>query len=119
MVLPVNVTCQWNITAPVGKVVRLTVLGSFWASCSSAYMKVHDGPSQSSNIRQSSSEGHFFSSGRSVFIEAKTTPTDTIFVKVDYRAVDFQGTCNIFNSIAPKEVVPRVRIWFLRGEMRE
>ena len=74
-VLPVNATCQWNITAPVGKVVVIRVLfARFSGSCSDEHFMIHDGPNIIAQYCNGTRPRNtaFISSGRSLFLEAKT-----------------------------------------------
>ena len=97
--LPVNASCQWNITAPVGKVVRIKVRASLLSgSCNDVYIKILDGPSKSSNlITKYCNDGvytfgsYFFSSGRFVFLELKTGTGYNNRLRVTYYAVPFQS----------------------------
>ena len=109
MWLPFNATCQWNITAPEGRVVRISVYArSFHESCSASHVRVHDGPSGSSNlildycISSSIFRGYFFSSGRSLFLEAKTGISNyTAYLRVYYNAETFQGEGKVFYNMRP------------------
>lgn len=96
--LPYNATCQWNITAPVGKVVKIRLIAIFSGSCSDEYLKVYDGADESSNAllqycngTSSASVYFFISSGRSLFVEAKTAQPNATLMSAYYHAVDFQG----------------------------
>ena len=95
--LPYNATCQWNITAPVGKVVKIRLLAIFRGSCNDEYLKVYDGADESSNVllqycnSTSTLVNFFISSGRSLFLEAKTAQPNATLMWVYYHAVDFQG----------------------------
>ena len=95
-----NATCQWNITAPVGKVVRIKLLVVYFSGfCSDEHFMIHDGPNNSSNIIAQYCNGtppwftYFISSGRSLFLEAKTghrSSPPSIMI-VGYHMLDFQG----------------------------
>ena len=97
--LPVNASCQWNITAPVGKVVRIKVRASLLSgSCNDVYIKILDGPSNLSDlITKYCNDGvytfgsYFFSSGRFVFLELKTGTGYNNRLRVTYYAVPFQS----------------------------
>ena len=98
--LPVNASCQWNITAPVGKVVRIKVLATFRLlsrSCNDVYIKILDGPSNSSDLITKYCNddvwfhGYFFSSGRFVFLELKTGTGSIKHLRVMYYAVPSQS----------------------------
>ena len=98
-----NATCQWNITAPVGKVVTIRVsVAKFPGSCSDEHLMIHDGPSSSSNNVEQYCNGstlrpitYFVSSGRSLFLEAKTGYSSSPYkMRVYYHMLDFHGTCN-------------------------
>ena len=79
LTLPLNSTCQWDITAPEGKVVRIDVLVfNFSLPCDEEYLRIHDGPGISSKMLieyclNSSTQSHsvFYSSGRSLWLETK------------------------------------------------
>ena len=94
-----NATCQWNITAPVGKVVGIRVsLARFSGSCSDAHLMIHDGPSSASSIIAQYCNStrrpntNLVSSGRSVFLEAKTGYSSSPYkMRVYYFMLDFQG----------------------------
>ena len=101
--LPSNSTCQWNITAPVGKVLRIDVWTlDFGKPCDEEYLRIHDGPSESSNMLAeyclNGSRGSFdkfLSSGRSVWIEAKRGLNNShSHVQVYYSAIKFEGKRN-------------------------
>ena len=96
-----NATCQWNITAPAGKVVGIsTYVAYFSGSCSDEHVMIHDGRNNSSNIIAQFCNGtppllfYFISSGRSLFLEAKTGHSSWRYIMtVYYRMLDFQGIC--------------------------
>ena len=98
-VLPVNATCQWNITAPVEKVVRIKLSASYFSgSCSDEHVMIYDGPNNSSSIIAQYCNGTrplntpFISSGRSLFLEAKTGHSSSRYgMLAYYRMLDFQG----------------------------
>ena len=98
--LPVNASCQWNITAPVGEVVRIKVRASLLSgSCNDVYIKILDGPSNSSDLITKycndgvsyTSGSYFLSSGRFVFLELKTGTGYNNRLRVTYYAVPFQS----------------------------
>ena len=97
---PANSTCQWNITAPEGKVLRIEVhyVGGFDLPCDKEYLRIRDGPEESSKIlaeycrygfRLGETE-YIYSSGRSVWVETKkgTSRTRALFY---YQAIDVEG----------------------------
>ena len=101
-VLPVNATCQWNITAPVGKVVTVRIkllVPHFSGSCSDEHVVIYDGPNNSSSVIAQYCNGpssfftfQFLSSGRSLFLETKTGHTSSRYrMRAYYRVLDFQG----------------------------
>ena len=100
--LPFNSTCQWNITAPIGKVLSIDArIFLFNKSCGDMYLKIHDGPSESSSIiaeyclNVTVSTIKFSSSGRSVWIEAKKGPLDSFGgFRISYQAIPFEGKRN-------------------------
>lgn len=100
--LPSNSTCQWNITAPEGKVVKIDLwYFSFYEPCDEEYLKISDGPvAESSKILAKycvNSTGilfqTFFSSGRSLWIETKKGISNSTLtrIQVRYEAIDFEG----------------------------
>ena len=98
--LPSNATCQWNITAPVGKVLRLDInFVHLNGPCEDEQARIFDGPDNSSDVIKnccgmSRSVEIYFSSGRSFFLEAKTgQSSQPCFFVVDYQSVDLQGEC--------------------------
>ena len=98
--LPSNATCQWSITAPVGKVLRVEInFVLLNGSCEDEQARIFDGPGNSSDVIKtfcgmSSSLEIYFSSGRSFFLEAKTGwGSQPRFFVVDYQSVDLQGEC--------------------------
>ena len=98
--LPSNATCQWNITAPVGKVLRVDInFVLLNGPCEDEHARIFDGPDNSSDVIKtfcgmSSSVGIYFSSGRSFFVEAKTgQSSQPRFFVVDYQSVDLRGEC--------------------------
>ena len=75
--LPSNATCEWNITAPVGKVVRVEIKFVLLnGPCEDEQARIFDGPGNSTDVIKTfcgmSSMEIYFSSGRSFFLEAKT-----------------------------------------------
>ena len=98
--LPSNATCEWNIAAPVGKVLRVEINFVFLnGPCQDEQARIFDGPRNSSDVIKtfcgmSSSLEIYFSSGRSFFLEAKTgRSSQPRFFVVDYQSVDLQGEC--------------------------
>ena len=99
--LPDNANCQWNITAPAGKVVRIWLnVTEFDRPCNEEYLRIYDGPSTSSNIivqycnEESSlidSEHYYYSTGRRMFLVVKTGSNSSAQMSVYYQATDFQG----------------------------
>lgn len=98
--LPVNATCQWNITAPVGKVLRLNITVSFQRPCSDNYLRIYDGPSGASdklaeyNCTSTSlvNSAIFHSSTRSLWLEVKTGLTvNSAAMLVSFEAQEKQG----------------------------
>ena len=95
--LPANATCQWNLTAPVGKLISIDIYLVLEDTCDNDHFRIYDGPNNSSHIIKTfcfvTNNGiKFFSSGRSLFLEAKTGHSSRRrFVVVNYRAVDLQG----------------------------
>ena len=95
---PSNATCQWNITAPVGKVVRVEIKFVLLnGPCEDELARIFDEPGNSSDVIKTfcgmSSMEVYFSSGRSFFLEAKTgQSSQPRFFKVDYQSVDLKGT---------------------------
>lgn len=98
--LPSNSTCQWNITAPVGKVLRIDFFTVFFNKpCDEEYFRIHDGPGESSKILAEyclnssvSGNGHFYSSGPSLWLEAKNgLINSTSYIYVSYKAIVFEG----------------------------
>ena len=97
--LPFNSTCQWNITAPVGKVLSIDAgIFLFHKPCGDMYLKIHDGPSELSSLiseyclNVTFSTKKFSSSGRSVWIEAKKGPLDSFGAfLISYQAIPFEG----------------------------
>ena len=101
--LPFNSTCQWNITAPAGKVLRIDVqIFNFSNPCDQEYLRIHDGPSESSNMLAEyclngsrGSSDKFLSSGHSLWIEAKRGLNNShSHVQVYYKAIKFEGKGN-------------------------
>ena len=116
--LPVNASCQWNITAPVGKVVRIKVevrASSLSGSCNDVYIKILDGPSNSSDlITKYCTDGvsdtfgsYFFSSGRFVFLELKTGTGDDNELQVTYYAVPFQS------NYSTQSLILKTDLWYI------
>ena len=115
--LPVNASCQWNITAPVGKVVRIEVRESWLVSgsCNDVYVKILDGPSSSSDlITMYCNDGvsytfgsYFFSSGRFVFLELKTGTGDDNELQVTYYAVPFQS------NYSTQSLILKTDLWYI------
>ena len=97
--LPSNATFQWNITAPVGKVVRVEIKFVLLnGPCEDEQARIFDGPGNSSDVIKTfcgmSSMEIYFSSGRSFLLEAKTgQSSQPRFFVVDYQSVDLQGKC--------------------------
>ena len=98
--LPSNALCQWNITAPVGKVVRVDInFVQLNGTCEDEQARIFDGPDNSSDVIKTfcgklSSAEIYFSSGRSFFLEAKTgQSSQPRILVVDYQSVDLQGEC--------------------------
>ena len=97
--LPSNATCQWIITAPVGKMVRIEIKFVLLnGPCEDEQARIFDGPGNSSDVIKTfcgmSSMEIYFSSGRSFFLEEKTgQSSQPRFFKVDYQSVDLQGKC--------------------------
>ena len=101
--LPVNATCQWNITAPVGKVLRINITTTFQKPCSDNYLRIYDGPSDASdkiaeyncNSTGSLVDGSgaiFHSSGHSLWLEVKTGITaNSAAMRVLFEAQEKQG----------------------------
>ena len=100
--LPFNANCQWKITAPVGKVVKIWVnKARFNGPCNDEYLRIYDGPSKSSNILVQYCNGaissrlslYFISTGRDMFLDVKTGITNSTRLSVYFQAEDFQGNC--------------------------
>ena len=97
--LPLNATCQWNITAPINKVLRIYITTSFQKPCSDKHLRIHDGPSVASDIMVEYNcystpvnGSYFFSSGRSLWLEVKTGITEnSTAMRVSYEAQEKQG----------------------------
>lgn len=97
--LPLNATCQWNITAPASKVLRIYITASFQKPCSDNYLRIYDGPSDASDIMSEYNCNstlvngtYFFSSGRSLWLEVKTGITEnSTAMRVSYEAQEKQG----------------------------
>ena len=102
--LPFNSTCVWNITAPEGQVVTIGIfVFNFRMPCDKEYLRIHDGPAESSVIlkeyclnssssRDELREYQFFSTGRSLWIETKKDLNNsTSGFRVSYKAMDFEG----------------------------
>lgn len=113
--LPLNATCQWNITANVNNVLRIYITVSFQKPCSDNHLKIHDGPSDSSDIiaefncNSTPVNGiYFFSSGRSLWLEVKTGITEnSTTMHVAYVAQEKQG-----KSIWPRDIsLPSLSRW--------
>ncbi|XP_067039505.1 cubilin-like isoform X3 [Acropora muricata] len=104
--LPSNATCRWNITAPVGKVLRVEINFVFLnGPCEDEQARIFDGPGNSSDVIKTfcgmlSSLEIYFSSGRSFFLEAKTGwGSQPRFFVVDYQSVDLQAhSCSASNT---------------------
>ncbi|KAL9973791.1 hypothetical protein ACROYT_G020293 [Oculina patagonica] len=100
--LPSNSTCQWNITAPEGKAIRIVAYAvNFSLPCDEEYFRIHDGPGESSKIlaeycanSSRDTSKSYFSSGRSLWLEAKKgLINSTSRVLVFYRTIDYK-VCN-------------------------
>ena len=111
-VLPVNATCQWNITAPAGKVVRIKLFVAYFSGfCSDEHVVIHDGPNNSSSIIAQYCNGtpfwstYFISSSRSLFLEAKTghRSSPPSLMNVFYHMLDFQGNLITVLVLTDKE----------------
>ena len=98
--LPVNATCQWNFTAPVGKVLKLNITASFQEPCSDNYIRIYDGPSDASkkmaeyNCNSSNlvNGAIFHSSGRSLWLEVKIGMTEnSAAMLASFEAKEKQG----------------------------
>ena len=94
--LPANATCQWNLTAPVGKLISVDITLEPQDLCDNEHFRIYDGPNNSSHIIKTfcffaNSGIKVFSSGRSLFLEAKTEHSSRPRFVVNYRAVDLQG----------------------------
>ena len=98
--LPVNATCQWTITAPVGKVLRININVTFARkSCGNEYLRFHDGASAGSDriVEYTCNSGpvtgdYLYSTGRSLWLEVKTAvTTNSTFIHLLYEAQDKQG----------------------------
>ena len=95
--LPSNATCQWNITAPVGKVLRVEIQFVLLnRPCEDEQAWIFDGPGNSSDVIKTfcgmSSMEIYFSSGRSFFLDPKTgQSSQPRFFKVYYQSVYLQG----------------------------
>ena len=105
--LPVNATCQWIMTAPVGKVfriyldVKLPLLTD--PSSDDEYLRLYDGSRNASNLLANclpeykcsddfySFDSYFYSSGHSMLFEVKTGQSDTPWITVEYQAHVKQG----------------------------
>lgn len=96
---PFNSSCQWNITAPVGKVLSIDARIFFFnRACGDEYLKIHDGPSESSSLiaeycslNVSFSIIKFSFSDRSVWIETKRGPLySNSFFLIFYKAIPFE-----------------------------
>ena len=92
--LPANATCQWNLTAPVGKIISIGILLVLEDTCDNDHFRIYDGPNNSSHIIKTFCFVRndwlikFFSSGRSLFLEAKTGHSSRRrLVVVNYRAM--------------------------------
>ena len=108
--LPFNAICQWNITAPVGKVVQIWVnKAKFNNPCDGEYLRIHDGPRKSRDIIaeycngviSSKTSHYFYSTGRSLFLDVKTGVKNSTRLDVYYKAVDFQGTGVVITCTLP------------------
>lgn len=120
--LPFNASCQWNITAPVGKVVRIKVMSAslLSGSCKDVYIKILDGPSNSSDlITKYCNDGvytfgsYFFSSGRFVFLELKTGTSYNNRLRVTYYAVPFQSNYRTQSLIINTIIWPIRDLWYI------
>ncbi|XP_078370621.1 dorsal-ventral patterning protein tolloid-like [Oculina patagonica] len=95
--VPYNAICQWTITAPKGKVLRIWLLS--FSLKSDDYLRIHDGPNEGSKmVAQYNSfryEGtYFISSGRSLCLKLKTGLKVTDYrsrsLTITYEALDRQ-----------------------------
>lgn len=99
--MPDNANCQWNITAPAGKVVRIWInVTKFDRPCSEEYLRIYDGPSTSSNIIVQYCNGeifpiedyyYYYSTGSRMILDVKTGSNSSAQMSVYYQATDFQG----------------------------
>ncbi|KAJ7389725.1 hypothetical protein OS493_029625 [Desmophyllum pertusum] len=107
--LPMNATCQWTVTAPVGKVFRIHVWVKFNVkqACSDDYVRIYDGPSTASDIMaEFKCTGgtvyvpYFYSSSRSFLLEAKTglVANSTIIHVIEYQA-HVKQECSINSTL--------------------
>lgn len=100
-VLPFNSICVWNVTAPEGQVLTINITAfNFRMPCDQEYLRIHDGPGESSGIlveyclssSRNAFREYFFSSGRSLWIETKKGLNNfTSSIRVSYKAIDLEG----------------------------
>ena len=97
---PANAKCQWTMTAPMGQVLRIDLLGIFRSKpCSDdEYVRLYDGPSTASNVitEYKCKDGifhlYFYSSGPSLLLELKTgVVVNTTRMGAEYQAHAKQG----------------------------
>ena len=99
--LPVNATCQWNITVPVGKVLRINITLTFAARpCGEEYFRIHDGSSEASarlieftcNSNMVNYGSYIYSSGPSLRLEVKTgIVNNSTSMHLTFQALEKQG----------------------------
>ena len=100
--LPVNATCQWIMTAPVGKVYKIYLRGLLRStSChNDDYVRLYDGSRNTNNLLAKFKcndrvfNSYFYSSGRSLLLELTTGLfANTTIVKIwaKYQAHVEQG----------------------------